>query len=148
MSGRHLRLSSIIILLAAAGWGAASAVLAAPAVLSATSSRPVFSERVPILMYHYISVPPATTTLPGLYLAPSVFASELQSLHDNKYHTVFVSEVAASLRSGRRLPARSLALSFDDGYEDFYVNAFPCSRNIRSRALSISSSMPWASRAI
>lgn len=92
---------------------------------SAVSATPIFYERVPILMYHYISPAPATTTWPGLYLRPEIFASQLQEIDQQRYQTVFVSDIAKSLRSSRDLPACSVALSFDDGYEDFYSQAFP-----------------------
>jgi peptidoglycan/xylan/chitin deacetylase (PgdA/CDA1 family) len=84
-----------------------------------------FSEKVPVLMYHYISLPPATTTLPGLYLPPQTFAKQLAGLKEGKYQSVFLSELAASLRTEKALPDKSIALTFDDGYEDFYTQAFP-----------------------
>jgi peptidoglycan/xylan/chitin deacetylase (PgdA/CDA1 family) len=113
----------LIIILAAAGflgWAAN--------VRAAVSSNPVSSLPAivtPILMYHYIETAPATTSLPGLYLSPKIFCQQLQELQAQKYQTVFVSEVAASLRAHRSLPSKSVALSFDDGYEDFYTQAWP-----------------------
>jgi peptidoglycan/xylan/chitin deacetylase (PgdA/CDA1 family) len=94
-------------------------------VQAATTTPAVFTEIAPILMYHYIETAPATTSLPGLYLAPSIFERQLQALAAQKYQTVFVSEVAASLRRHQPLSAKSVALSFDDGYEDFYTQAWP-----------------------
>jgi len=81
--------------------------------------------RTPILMYHYVSVPPATTTLPSLYLRPEIFENQLQELNKHKYNILFVSKIAESLHQNEKLPACSLALTFDDGYEDFYTQVFP-----------------------
>jgi len=85
----------------------------------------VQAANIPVLMYHYIEAPLATTTLPGLYLEPQIFESQLQEIKKNEYNVVFISEVADSLRQSRSLPKCSLALTFDDGYEDFYTKAFP-----------------------
>ncbi len=84
-----------------------------------------FSEKVPVLMYHYIESAPKETALAGLYLEPDIFASQLAEIKKNDYHSIFVSELADSLRQNKRLARCSLALTFDDGYEDFYQNAFP-----------------------
>lgn len=92
--------------------------------LNASSSR-VFIEKVPILMYHYIEIPPATTTLPGLYLKPDIFESQLQEINRQKYKTVFMSEVARNLSHSEKMTSNTMALTFDDGYEDFYTKAFP-----------------------
>jgi len=98
------------------------------------SSSAVFYENVPILMYHYIEAPTAKTIMPALYLDPKIFASQLQELR--RYHTnpVYVSEVAASLREKKPLPQYSMALTFDDGYQDFYTNAFPLLKKYQMKA--------------
>lgn len=80
---------------------------------------------VPVLMYHYIKIPQATTTLPGLYLEPDIFENQLQEIKKNKYNVVLISAVAASLRQEEILPKCAIALTFDDGYEDFYSIAYP-----------------------
>lgn len=91
----------------------------------AAAGSSAFHEIAPILMYHYIETAPATTSLPGLYLAPSLFEKQLQVMVAQKYNTVFVSDIAASLKEHKSLPSRTIALSFDDGYEDFCTYAFP-----------------------
>jgi len=88
-------------------------------------SRSAKAADIPVLMYHYIAAPQATTTLPGLYLGPDIFESQLQEIKKHEYNVVFISEVAGSLRQAQPLPKCSLALTFDDGYEDFYTKAFP-----------------------
>ncbi len=85
-------------------------------------------------MYHYIEEPSVTTTLKGLYVKPSAFAAQLQALEDGGYQTVFVSEIAAGLKAGKNPPAKSVALTFDDGYEDFYTNAFPLLQKHQAKA--------------
>ncbi|MCX6798396.1 MAG: polysaccharide deacetylase family protein [Candidatus Falkowbacteria bacterium] len=89
------------------------------------NAKPANSQNIPILMYHYISRAPATTTLAGLYLDPTIFANQLKEIKAADYNSFFVSEIAQSLKEGKALPPKSLALTFDDGYADFYTQAWP-----------------------
>ena len=93
-----------------------------------------FSENVPILMYHYVELPPASTTLKGLYLDPKIFENQLQDLQKNNYKTIFVSDVATSITKQTKINSKTIVLSFDDGYEDFYVNVFPLLKKYNYKA--------------
>ncbi len=83
--------------------------------------------RVPILLYHYISENPNKTDIAryGLSTPPTVFASQLQTLKDAGYTAITLDEMAAAVFNGGPLPAKPIVLTFDDGYEDFYQNAYP-----------------------
>jgi len=97
-------------------------------IKQASSSEPTSNNqslRAPILMYHYVSVPSATTTLPGLYLDPAIFENQLQKIIEGGYQAVFMSGLAADIRNGSAAASSMVALTFDDGYEDFYTNAYP-----------------------
>ena len=93
-----------------------------------------YSQNVPILMYHYIETAPVTSTLKGLYLDSKIFANQLQEIKKNKYKSVFVSELAKSLISKKPLASNSLVLTFDDGYEDFYTEAYPLLKKYEVKA--------------
>ncbi len=82
---------------------------------------------VPILMYHYISEPPpgSDPIRIGLSVSPGRFESHLEYLRDNGYHTITLDDLYFALTQGRPLPARPVVLTFDDGYEDAYSNAYP-----------------------
>ena len=76
---------------------------------------------VPILMYHnvdYVEKPVANNTSPGN------FAWQMDFLKKNKYHVISLDELVKATQNGRQLPRRSVVITFDDGYEDNYVNAF------------------------
>ncbi len=87
----------------------------------------VRTARVPILMYHYISAPPpdADVYRRDLSVAPDRFESHLQYLRQAGYEVVTLDDLLYALTQGRPLPPRPVILTFDDGYEDNYLNAFP-----------------------
>lgn len=83
--------------------------------------------RVPVLMYHYIRINPVASDRVGygLSVTPADFATQMEWLVQNGYHTVFPSQLAAALTQGAPLPTKPIVLTFDDGYRDFYDQAWP-----------------------
>jgi peptidoglycan/xylan/chitin deacetylase (PgdA/CDA1 family) len=83
--------------------------------------------RVPVLMYHYIRVNPNPKDSVGfgLSVTPADFAAQIDWLVNNGYHAVFPSELYAALTQGAPLPTKPIVLTFDDGYRDFYDQAWP-----------------------
>jgi peptidoglycan/xylan/chitin deacetylase (PgdA/CDA1 family) len=106
----------------------ARAVRATPTPTAAPTSVET-SLRVPVLMYHYISpVPHEEIRSPlsrSLRLSPVLFAEQLDFLVQQGYHTVTTPQLWAALNGGAALPSKPIILTFDDGYEDAYTNAFP-----------------------
>lgn len=90
--------------------------------------------RVPILMYHYISEPPAGADVyrQDLSVAPARFAEHLDYLLTAGYHVIALDDLLYALALGWDLPAKPVILTFDDGYEDNYTEAFP---RLRERGL-------------
>jgi len=80
--------------------------------------------RVPILMYHYIEVPAATSTLKGLFHKPEIFEAQLKSLQTAGYNSVLIQDIDFALIGKTPLPPKPIALTFDDGYGDMYTKAF------------------------
>ncbi len=92
-----------------------------------TASQNMREMRVPVLMYHYISIPPpdADAIRLDLSVTPQAFDEQMAFLVSNGYHTVRVADVVEHLRSGAPLPEKPIVLTFDDGYADNYKAAFP-----------------------
>ncbi len=93
-----------------------------------------FYVSVPILMYHYIEMPSATTTLKGLYLDPKIFEAQLNTLLKQNYQTYFMSELVQNINSRTSLTNKKIILTFDDGYEDFYSQVFPLLKKYNYKA--------------
>ncbi|MGN6561191.1 MAG: polysaccharide deacetylase family protein [Thermomicrobiales bacterium] len=93
---------------------------------------------IPILMYHYVRVvaDPKDTIGIGLSVPPERFAAQMQYLADHGYTTLTMSDVYAILAGQQPLPAKPIALTFDDGYRDFYTAAWPVLKQHHFKATS------------
>ena len=86
--------------------------------------------RLRVLMYHRINDRPGN---PGT-IPTTLFAEQMAQLGELGYTVVGIDAVARHYRSGDPLPARSVLLTFDDGYHDHLENALPALRQHGYRA--------------
>lgn len=86
------------------------------------------SDPIPILMYHVVADPPAGAPFPELYVSGTAFAGQVAWLARHGYHAVSLQDAYDHWRLGRRLPARPIVFSFDDGYHSQLVTAAPILR--------------------
>ena len=83
---------------------------------------------LPILLYHYIRVPPPQTKDPigyGLSVSPMTFTAQMDWLAINGYHAVTFADLRSYWRRQAPLPAKPVIITLDDGYQDLYTTAFP-----------------------
>ncbi|MDO8638046.1 MAG: polysaccharide deacetylase family protein [Candidatus Daviesbacteria bacterium] len=83
--------------------------------------------RVPILFYHYIgnNPNPADLVRNNLSVSPDKFDEQMRYLKENGYNSISLDTLYPSLRGQTTLPSKPVVLTFDDGYIDFYTNAYP-----------------------
>lgn len=81
--------------------------------------------RVPILCYHRIETPPAAAIGDTNFVNPATFAAHLRALAACGFTGVTVSDVMRWQRGESPLPARPIAITFDDAYASVIEHAFP-----------------------
>ena len=100
-------------------------LLAVPAVLTKTTRAD--QAKLAILLYHHI-LPSADITPDmnnGLVISREVFADQMAYLYKNNYHIVTSGELRDFLYQKKPLPAKSVMITFDDGYMSSYMFAYP-----------------------
>ncbi len=84
-------------------------------------------QRLLILCYHGISLEDEHEWYPSLYLTPELFQARMETLERARCSVVSLQDGVKRLYNGD-LPRKSVAISFDDGFYDFYERAFPVLR--------------------
>lgn len=79
----------------------------------------------PILIYHKISKPRRDSRIRGAFTPPRRFRRQLSYLKKQGFTFYTASELIRHFHAEEKFPARSVALTFDDGWQDNYTNAFP-----------------------
>lgn len=79
-----------------------------------------------ILTYHRVLNPETLRypLQPGMYITPKTFDMQLRYLKEEA-NVVSLDSLASSIARGEKLPSKTIALTFDDGWVDTYTNAFP-----------------------
>ena len=77
-----------------------------------------------ILMYHNIDYPPKGARIPNLYVTPRMFRFQMWYLKAAGFRVVSIQDLVAAVEAGD-IRHNMAAITFDDGYTDFYNNAYP-----------------------
>ena len=75
---------------------------------------------LPILSFHALEDQPSVTSF-----SPSVFRRGMAKLHESGFRALSLLEAVDDLRRGNPFPKRSFVITFDDGYQSVYDQAFP-----------------------
>ena len=84
--------------------------------------------KVPVLAYHKIDFPPANVKIRGAFTTPRRFAKQLRYLKKCGFDFYTAAELTTFYRANGAFPKRAICLTFDDGWQDNYTNAFPILR--------------------
>lgn len=87
---------------------------------------------LPTLMYHHVQSKDVAVAKKqtGLTVNTDVFRSQMEYLKIKNYQTISMNDLINFFDSGKKIPSKSILITFDDGYQDFYTDAFPILRDL------------------
>lgn len=85
---------------------------------------------VPILMYHSIAYEKGN----DLRIPKDKFSAEMKYLKSKGYTFLSLDELYSILNNKSKAPKKPIVITFDDGYEDNYVSAFPVIKELGIKA--------------
>ena len=83
-----------------------------------------------MLYYHSITEPANNEVT----LAPKNLKAQLKYIKDQGYITLTMNELRNYLLNNSPIPEKSIVITFDDGYMDNYINAFPILKELHMDA--------------
>jgi len=91
--------------------------------------------KIPIICYHKIGIPKNNDPKPALFIKPFQFKLQMFILKILKYKSINQEELLNFLQ-GRELNIKKpVVITFDDGYEDNFINAYPILKKIGFTAI-------------
>ena len=80
-----------------------------------------YFQGIPVLNYHQINDQDHN----ALTLSNSEFEAQMKYLAKEGYTSITPDELADHLQYNKEVPEKSILSTFDDGYKDNYINAYP-----------------------
>ena len=105
-------------------------------------SKAARAKQVPVLMYHRIIKSDDLQTthyneegeLYGTIVTKEQFNEQMEHLHEEGYTTLSLAEFQAYMEEEIDVPKKSVLITFDDGFKDNYINAYPILKKYDLRA--------------
>src|SRR6185503_11451152 len=80
---------------------------------------------IPVIQYHKIDRPAPDSLVRGCFTPPPRFARQMAWLQKEGFVFYTASELIAHFQQHGAFPEKGITLTFDDGWQDNYTNAFP-----------------------
>ncbi|MEW6108858.1 MAG: polysaccharide deacetylase family protein [Nitrospirota bacterium] len=85
---------------------------------------------IPVLMYHHVNPRGKSITV-----SPSSFENQMRYLSEKGYHSLDTSELYSIMKGEQPVPDRAVMITFDDGWLDNWIFAFPILMKYRLKAV-------------
>jgi len=82
--------------------------------------RPQSTPRIPVLTYHSID-----RSRSVISTAPDDFKRQMRFLRNSGYQAVTLSDLTSAFVENRHVSPKSVVITFDDGFLNFYTSAYP-----------------------
>jgi len=94
--------------------------------------------KIPILMYHYVEnvTDERDFIRESLNIPPHIFEAQITTLKNAGYIFITPQEIPKILQQKQNTDKKYVIISFDDGYEDFYTDAFPIIKKHNVKAIN------------
>jgi len=80
----------------------------------------IFRKPAAVLMYHSVDSNNEFFTV-----TPNNFEWQMGYLRKNGFNVVSLAELVEHIKSNKKIPVKTVVLTFDDGYEDNFLDVFP-----------------------
>jgi peptidoglycan/xylan/chitin deacetylase (PgdA/CDA1 family) len=89
---------------------------------------------VPVIQYHMIDKPSRSSRVRGGFTPPARFARQMRYLKAQGFAFYTAAELIDFYLTEGQFPANGITVTFDDGCQDSYTNAFPVLRKLGIKA--------------
>ncbi|GMR63703.1 polysaccharide deacetylase family protein [Bacillus sp. MN7755] len=98
-------------------------------------------EKVPVLQYYYLTKDNDKNQNPLLKdkataVSVGMFEKQMKYLADNQYHTLTLEEFNQFIKNKKKLPKKSVLITFDNSSKSNYVYAYPILKKYKMHAAS------------
>ncbi|MEG1942377.1 MAG: polysaccharide deacetylase family protein [Angelakisella sp.] len=100
-----------------------------------TAARCVAAEPVKMVILMYHSVNSRESRSGDYVITPAALRRDLAYLQKEGYSTINMTELISFVHEGTPLPKKPVMLTFDDGYYNNYLNAFPLLKEYNAKAV-------------
>ena len=90
---------------------------------------------VPVIMYHSVGIPNKKWSFNYLTCPYNQFESQLKWINNWGFKTILLDELYEYMSDGVEIPDNSVVLTFDDGYVDNWVFAYPLLKKYNMKAI-------------
>lgn len=77
-------------------------------------------QKIPVLTYHSIDESGSVISTDA-----ATFRRQMKFLKEADFNVVSLNDLTKNLRENKKLPPKTIVLTFDDGFQNFYATAFP-----------------------
>ncbi|MBP1931473.1 polysaccharide deacetylase family protein [Ammoniphilus resinae] len=90
----------------------------------ARTNQPIYyRDKVIVLLYHDVVTDPSSVT--PYTILKSDFEEQMKALHEHSYNVISIDQYVNYVKEGAEIPPNAVVITFDDGYESFYYQAYP-----------------------